>query len=72
MSRTFVVAALAAGFLIGSGACGPAQAEPAVKSSKHDTSRKTKPSGQGQSVGPTRDQGNGSNAGSRADSEYGR
>ena len=69
MSRMFVVAALAAACLMGFGACGLAQAESSVKSSKH--SQKTKAGSQGQSVGTTTDRGSGSNAGGRTDSEYG-
>ena len=46
MSRKFVVAALAAACVIGFGACGSVQAESSVKSSKSNTSERTKGGGQ--------------------------
>ena len=72
MSRRLVVAALAAAFLIGFGGSNAAQAESSVKSSKSDTSEKQKGGGQGQPAKPTTDRSNGSSAGGRGDSEYGR
>jgi 1,2-phenylacetyl-CoA epoxidase catalytic subunit len=67
MSRTFVVAALAAACLVGFADCSPVQAEPAVKSSKSNTSEKTK----GQPVLTTADKGTVPSTGGRTDSEYG-
>jgi maltose-binding protein MalE len=67
MSRMFVVAALAAVCLVGFAACGSAHAESTVKSSKSNTSDKTK----GQPVRTTTDKGTAPNTGGRTDSEYG-
>jgi hypothetical protein len=68
MSRKLVVAALAAACLIGFGACGGAHADPSVKSSKSNVSKKTK-GAQGQPVKTTTN--NGTASGGRTDSEYG-
>jgi hypothetical protein len=70
MSRTFVVATLAAACLIGFGARQAAHAEPAVKSSKSDASERQKGGGQGQSVKTTADRSDRSSTGDRTDSEY--
>ena len=70
MSRKLAVAALAAACLIAFGACGSVHAESSVKSSKSNTSEKTKRA-QGQPVKPTTDNGAAPSTGGRTDSEYG-
>jgi hypothetical protein len=71
MSRKLVVAALAAGCLIGFGACNSVRAESSVKSSKSNAHDKQKGGGQGQPVKPTSDKSTTSSGGDRTDSEYG-